>query len=337
MKTLFKKMAGSIVMLICVATFAAFAYSHYETSPWTRHGIISSDVVDVAPLVSGMVTGVAISHNAPIKKGQELFRIDSEPYQLSVDLAKAKLDEARDQVLTLEATVSTMRARLDSAQYEYTHAEKSLSRVKRLHGKRIVSEQAYDDSYETFSKAKASLNAATANYNEALARLGSRGEDNVRIRKARVVLAQAELDLRRTVVRSPVNGYAVNVKVNPGDFVSTGKSALSLVDSESLHVVGAFKETQLKNIKPGNQAWITFMSDPDNPVKGVVRNVGTAIDPKEYASGKNLIPSIPAVFDWVRLAQRVPVIIDFTGVPDKQLLVVGTTLSVIIEPDSDNN
>lgn len=326
-----KHIVKSSITLICICLLTAFVYHHYEIAPWTRHGILHSDVVDLAPQVSGSIAKVCIRHNSPIKKGQILFYIDPEPFQLKVDLAKTQLDEARKFIKTLQAAIETMRAKHDSAASAYTHAQKTLLRIKSLYASKTVSEQELDDAKEIYSKAKAECMAASANLNEAIARLGKSGEMNARIRMAKVALSQAELNLRRTIVRSPVDGFAANVRVTSGDFVTLGKPALSLVDSTTVHVVGAFKETQLKNIHPGAKAIITLMTNPDISYVGIVRNIGTAIDPKEYASGNNLIPRIPAVFDWIRLAQRVPVIIDFTELPNNIPLVIGTTTSVSIQ------
>lgn len=329
-KTIIKKITKSLIVLLGISTLTAFVYHHYEVSPWTRHGFVRSDVVELAPQVNGSIVDVCVSHNSFVKKGDVLFYIDPEPFQLKVDLAKTQLDEARKFVRTLQASIETMKARYDSAISVYTHAQKTLRRIEKLYASKTVSAQELDDAKESCSKAKAGSMAALANLNEATARLGKKGEKNARVRMAKVALDQAELDLERTVVRSPVDGFTVNVRITKGDYVAVGKPALSLVDADSVHVIGAFKETQLKNIHPGAKAVITLMTNPDVSYEGTVRNIGTAIDPKEYSTGNNLIPRIPAVFDWIRLAQRVPVIIDFVALPKDTPLVIGTTSSISI-------
>lgn len=168
-------------------------------------------------------------------------------------------------------------------------------------------------------KAVASVNVARANLN------GSK-----------VSLETAKLKLSWTSIYAPGDGYVTNLELKEGDYSNTGSAMLAFVDSNSYWVYGYFKETQLKHIKPGDRAVVTLMSHRDKPIEGVVNSIGRAISTPGTANISELVPEISATFDWVRLAQRVPVRIELKKVPEGVDLIVGTTASVAVIPDKSN-
>jgi len=123
-----------------------------------------------------------------------------------------------------------------------------------------------------------------------------------------------------------------NLQLREGDYAVAVTPVLAFVDSNSFWVYGYFKETQLRHIKPGYRAVVTLMSHRDKPIEGVVNSIGRAISTPDTAEIGELIPEISATFDWVRLAQRVPVRIELKKVPEGVDLIVGTTASVAVIP-----
>lgn len=170
---------------------------------------------------------------------------------------------------------------------------------------------------------------------DARVRLGETDDKNIMIQSAIIRLEQARLNLSYTEVTSPVDGRVVNVEINTGDYVTAGKPAVAVVDKNSIHVMAAFKETQLDTIRIGDKASIRLMSMKGTPLNGKIMSIGSAIDPSEYAASNSLVPSIPAAFDWVRLAQRVPVEIQFVTLGNNLNIIPGTTASVAIKQTSD--
>ena len=119
-----------------------------------------------------------------------------------------------------------------------------------------------------------------------------------------------------------------------GAYASPGAQMLAFVDASSFWVAGFFRETQVGNIKPGDQAKITLMGQPDAEVLGEVESIGWAINPPGIATldgPSGVVPQVQPSFDWIRLAQRVPVHVKLTSVPDGVRLIAGTTVSVAIE------
>ena len=141
---------------------------------------------------------------------------------------------------------------------------------------------------------------------------------------------QASLNLARSTVRSPVNGWVTNLLLQRGGFATVGTRAMTLVDADSFWVEGYFEETQLRRIKVGDTAAIALMAYPGTPVTGRVSGLGRGIDVEDAAPGVQGLPNVNPVFTWVRLAQRIPVRIHIDQVPDTVHLAAGLTATVTV-------
>ena len=148
-------------------------------------------------------------------------------------------------------------------------------------------------------------------------------------------LHTAKLDLEFTEVRAPVDGYVTNLLLRYGSQTVANQPALALIDSNSFWVHGYFKETQIENIRPDNKVVIKLMTWPDAPLEGVVESIGWGIAQQDGEPAADLLPAINPSFDWIRLAQRIPVRIRLTTVPAEVELRVGTTASVFVMTDAE--
>jgi multidrug resistance efflux pump len=141
----------------------------------------------------------------------------------------------------------------------------------------------------------------------------------------------AELNLKRASVTSPVDGTVTNVLLEPGDYVTTGKSVMALVDSATLRIEGYFEETKLSKIHPGDRVRIRLMGEP-RELTGRVESIAAGIADRERSDSPDLLANINPTFNWVRLAQRVPVRVKPETVPPGVQLVLGRTATVSVEP-----
>ncbi len=148
-------------------------------------------------------------------------------------------------------------------------------------------------------------------------------------REALAALAVAKLDLERTTVRAPVNGFVTNLKLRRGDYGHTGTPLLALVDADSFHINGYFEETKLPRIHDGDQVSIHLMG-VGKTLAGHVVGVASAIADRELASSDNLLANVNPTFSWVRLAQRIPVRIVIDKVPEGVRLAAGQTATVTV-------
>ena len=151
--------------------------------------------------------------------------------------------------------------------------------------------------------------------------------------EAEVAVDSAQLNLDRTVVRSPVEGYVNDRAPRVNEFVTAGQPVLSVVDSSSFHIDGYFEETKLGGIHVGQSVDIRVMGD-NARLRGHVDSIVAGIEDRDRTSGRNLLPNVNPAFSWVRLAQRIPVRIVFDDVPADFRMIAGRTATVSIIEDS---
>lgn len=141
----------------------------------------------------------------------------------------------------------------------------------------------------------------------------------------------AALNLRRTEILAPVDGYVTNLDVHPGDFASAGRALLALIDDQSFRVNGYFEETKLPYLHPGDPVRIRLMSGGP-ALQGHIESISRGITDRDNPAGPRLLADVNPTFNWVRLAQRVPVRIAFDTIPEGQVLASGMTCTVIVMP-----
>jgi len=143
-------------------------------------------------------------------------------------------------------------------------------------------------------------------------------------------MAQASLNLERTEIRSPVNGWVTNLLLQSGGFATTGTTAMTLVNAASFWIEGYFEETQLRRIKASDPVEAALLAYPGVVVTGHVSGLGRGIDVPNAAPGVQGLPSVNPVFTWVRLAQRVPVRVELEDMPCPVVLSSGLTATVTV-------
>ncbi len=158
--------------------------------------------------------------------------------------------------------------------------------------------------------------AAEAQYQQALANLD-----------------QARVNLRRCVIRSPVNGWITNLLAQRGDYASEGQNVISVTNADAFWVDGYFEETALNRIRDGSAATIKLMGYPQ-VLHGRVDSISRAISIANAQPNGQGLATVNPIFTWVRLAQRIPVRVQIDTLPDGVTLVAGMTATVQIDPHS---
>ena len=142
-------------------------------------------------------------------------------------------------------------------------------------------------------------------------------------------LDAAQLDLKRTKVLATVDGYVTNLNVHRGDYARVGDPKMAVIDMNSFWVYGFFEETKLPHIRVGDKADLQMMSG--EVLKGHVESISRGIYDRDNPESRELVADVNPTFNWVRLAQRVPVRIHIDEIPDGFLLAAGTTCTVIVD------
>jgi multidrug resistance efflux pump len=188
-------------------------------------------------------------------------------------------------------------------------------KLKRLEAARRTELTTLSTSEEERQSYDAGAEMAAAAYAGALAQLG-----------------QAHIDLDRTTVVSPVNGYVTNLLLREGDYATKGSRNISLLDSDSFWIAGYFEETKLGGIHVGDPALAALMGFGNAPIHGHVESLARGINTPDTAPGALGLASVNPVFTWVRLAQRIPVRIHIDEVPASIHLAAGMTATITVGP-----
>jgi RND family efflux transporter MFP subunit len=216
-----------------------------------------------------------------------------------LDRARFALALAQAQAVVESRAASLQRARLDAQRY------------MRLDNT-VVSQQRQEQAVAEAAVAEAALHQAEADR------------------------SLAALNLQRTEVCAPADGFITNLRLRPGNYVSAGTAVVALVDSATLHVDGYFEETKLPHIHSGDPVRIHLMGEAA-VVHGHVESIASGIADRERNEGSGLLANVNPTFSWVRLAQRVPVRIAVDALPEGLRLIPGRTATVAVEASAPRN
>ncbi len=147
---------------------------------------------------------------------------------------------------------------------------------------------------------------------------------------AQAQLEAAELNLSRTRVLASADGYVTNLNVHRGDYARAGEAKMAVVDMNAFWVYGFFEETKLPHVHVNDPAEMQLMNG--EVLKGHVESIARGIYDRDNPQSRELIADVNPTFNWVRLAQRVPVRIHLDQVPDGLLLAAGMTCTVVVAP-----
>lgn len=150
------------------------------------------------------------------------------------------------------------------------------------------------------------------------------------VKVAQASVEEARLNLGFTKVSAPVDGFITNLNMRVGTQVVANQPVVALVDQHSFWIEGFFKETDIRDVSTGDKATVSLMSYPDQPLQATVESIGYGIAHKDGSTGVSLLPNVTPTFQWIRLAQRIPVRVQIEQLPPNIQLRVGTSASIII-------
>jgi multidrug resistance efflux pump len=314
----------------------------YMGAPWTRDATVRTYVVTMAPEVAGRIVELYVVDNKYVRKGDLLLVIDPINYRIAVSQSEAAVQQAQANVQNIDAQMTIQQAQINASQAQLQRGYAAL-----------VFAQQQADRYQTLAKdgwgtvqnaqqftsqlhqQEAAVQSAQENLNQALRQVESlkaqRLSAEAGLAQAKAQLNQAQVNLERTRILAPVDGYVTNLLAQLGDYVNVGVSTISLVDADSFWVDGYFEETNLAPIRVGDPAQIKLMGR-DQIVRGHVDSIARAINVANAQPNTQGVATVNPIFTWVRLAQRIPVRIHIDEVPPNVVLSAGMTATVEI-PD----
>jgi membrane fusion protein, multidrug efflux system len=322
---------GAVVL---IAALASFAYWFFVASRevTTDDAYVQASTAQITSQISGAIVDAPIGDTDHVKKGQVVAEIDPTDFKIALDRARAELNQAERRVqqyfandkafaaqTTARATdIDRANAQIASARANLARAEAEAGRRRALAGTGAVSADEVTEADTRVQTSRADLAAAQAALAQARANVAVAGEQrqaaavliagggvasNPEVAVARAHLSQAELDLSRTVIRSPTDGVIAKNVIEVGQRVQAGAPLMVVVPIQAAYVDANFKEVQLRKVHIGST--VTLTSDLyggkvkyHGKVTGIAGGSGSAF---------SLIPAQNATGNWIKVVQRVPV------------------------------
>jgi membrane fusion protein (multidrug efflux system) len=314
-----------IILAGCIATGLFFYWQYSAKHPSTDDAYISAHQINIAPQITGRVGQVAVSDHQHVLKGQLLFSIEPHPFIIALQKAEADLANTQQQVIAAHNAVLSAQAAVTQRQAELTNTQKATQRTLTLVKRKLESKASGDQAVSNLAVAKAAVEAAQQQLQEAKAKQGKLGDQNASIRAAQAAVNQARLNLSYTHINAPISGYIENFNLRQGATVSAYQSVLTLIDTTHFWAQANFKETQLAHIRAGQPATIKLDMYPKQIFKGVVTKIS-------HGSGStfSLLPAENATGNWVKVTQRFPIRIDIHSHFKNKPLRIGASATVTV-------
>jgi len=334
-----KKMTGYAFLvtslLLCVL-FAVVATCLVERSPRTDDAFIQANIVNMAPEVSGRIITINVRDNQFVHRGDTLFVIDPEPFRYALDQAQANLDNLKAELplqhLQIGSQVATAEAQgssVEQMQAQLALAQSTEARLAPLARQGFVTAQQLDQARSNVKTSSAALEQAIHSQNAAMKSVRDDKPLRAQIVGAAAQLAAAQRDLRLTEVKAPCDGQITGLNIAAGEYAAEGKALFTIIDTEHWWVIANFRETQVPDFHPGQNAIIHVLARPNVVLRGHVESLGGGVQP-DVGSLTNGLPQVARNLNWVRIAQRYPIRISLDQ-PPPELMRIGATVVATIQ------
>jgi len=294
------------VILVAAGAFVYFTGGRFID---TDNAYVQQAKVSVSSDVAGRIVSVAVADNQAVKQGDTLFAIDAEPYRIALAQADAALATARVNVEQLRVALGTAEAKLSSAEATLEIRRGEFERKQSLVSQGVTAESTLDDLRLALQTAESALALARQEVASTTAALAGNPDivtdDHPAVRAALAARDNAQRNLDKTTIVAPADGIVSQVgSLNVGQFINTGSTIATLVETGDTWIEANFKETQLVGLSAGMPAEISVDAFPGIKLVGHVESIGAATG-AEFA----LIPAQNATGNWVKVTQRIPVVI----------------------------
>jgi multidrug resistance efflux pump len=300
--------ARKIVLVTVGVLLAFYVYDVIadRVTPYTSQAKVDTFLVQIAPEVTGQVDYVGVADNRPVKKGEVLFRIDREPFEIAVRSAEANLAAAIQSADVAEVEIEVARAALNKQRVDLATSRELGGIITNLVDEGALARTQGIRANSDTAKSEADLTRGQAEVVRAQRKLGETGANNVAVRQAIAALDQARLNLRNTTVRATADGVVTNLRLAVGQYVGTGQPLLSFINSGPRWISADMRENQLGNVEPGNRVMVVLDEEPGDVFEGKVDSIGWGVTQGNEAPTGQL-PDVQPATGWLREPQRFPV------------------------------
>jgi membrane fusion protein (multidrug efflux system) len=321
---------GVVPALVVLAALLLWLWGGRYVS--TENAYVKADIAQISAEVSGRVLDVHVDDHAEVKAGDLLLTLDQEPFRVALMKADAELDSVREQVRTLIASWHEAQSELREAESKVAYWNAQLARQKTLTERGIVASSKFEEVESNATAAEDRVAVMRKRVDRVAAQLGgdrTRAEDDhPMVRQKRAERERAALDLAHTVIRAPLGGTAVNVRLQRGEQIKAATPLFALVADTRPWVEANFKETELTHVRKGQAAQVVLDIYPDVIWQAEIESISPATG-AEFA----VLPPQNASGNWVKVVQRLPVRLRLLPQPGEPPLRAGMTASVRVDTE----
>lgn len=339
-----KPFRGKIIRLaiaaVVLATAGYFGYQYWTVGRFqvsTDDAYVQADMSMIGNKLAGYVKELPVADNTAVKTGDVIARFDSSDYELALASAKARVETQIATMATISQQIVAQQAQVKAAGSQLTSAQASeqtaaivQARASELLKSKVGTQQTMDTTTGALLSARASADTATANLEAAKAQIGIlNAQANAAgklLEELNIAVKKAENDLNYTEVKAPFNGIVANRAVELGQFVGAGSRLMAVVPVQDSYIQANFKETQLRDIHPGQKVEIIVDALDGKKIEGVVESIAPA-----SGADFSLLPPENATGNFTKITQRFPVKI---ALPDGVGANLRSGLSVSVTIDS---
>lgn len=319
---------GLLVALV-IGLWLLFGSERYVS---TEDAYIKLDMVSLSSRVGGPLSQVPVTRNQQVQAGELLAEVDPRPFAIAVAQAQADLAKEKNQLLSDQAEFAQEQAQLAQAKRDVAFYQRELDRNQKL--KASVSAAALDQARHDRNQAQARRDALQEELKSLRAQLNGGPDQPIDTHPdylaAKATLDKAEYDLANTQLRAPFDGQLGGKVPLPGQVVVAGMPVLTLARAHSVWVEANLKETEITHVRVGDKASIKVDAYPDDEWQAEVSSISPAAG-SEFA----LIPAQNASGNWIKVVQRIPVVLHLLpGQDDKPPLRAGMSVEVKIDTHS---
>ncbi len=294
---------------------------------YTDDAYVQSDLVAVAPEITGRIIAVHVVDNEVVKKGDKLVSIDPVPFQLVVNQWKAQVDKAAAELKVAQEELDTAQAALASSTSAHTYAVQEQKRYSDLATKQYAPVAELDRANDALRRTQAEMTISQVAINKAQTDIGAH---QAALKVAQAELATAQWQLDRTEVPSPTSGPITNLTIRAGDTATINVPMIGIVDSQGWRIIANYKQYDVRSFEMGGTAWVWLDSAPWHFHKAKITGVARGIS---RSPGQTmLLPYVAPTTDWIRLQRRIPVTLVLVDPPPDAKLYMGADARTVIFP-----
>ena len=299
----------TITKTVLITLLVLFVYhvTSDRVTPYTSQSNIEVLLVQIAPQVTGQVIEVGAHDNERVKKGQLLYRIDPEPFEIALRAAEANLAMVQQNLSVSGSQVQSAQSALTKQRTELAVSKELGAIIFDLTKEKALSETDSIRARSEIERATADVAKAEADLESAKQKLGPAGDANPQLQQARAALAQARLDFNNTTVTAPADGMITNLRLSKGQYANRGQPVMSFIEGNSVWLTAYLRENQLSRVAPGNAVRVTFDLLPGRVFEGTVDSVGWGVTNGGSEAPAGTLPEVQSQSGWLRDPQRFPV------------------------------